>query len=457
VLVNSAGYNGLAADEGGRRILADLERRGKGKAAVTYRLRDWLISRQRYWGTPIPVIHCSECGIVPVPDEDLPVLLPDEVDYAGSGVSPLTRDEAFLSVACPRCGRPARRDADTMDTFVDSAWYWYRYLSPAKQDGPFDRQRVDAWTPVEQYTGGAEHAVMHLLYGREFTKMLRDLGLVDQDEPWKRVFNQGQILGADGERMSKSRGNVQDPDELVARYGADTVRLFLMFMGPWEQGGRWSSTGIEGVHRFLRRVWTVALDPHGRESSDAGTGALAEGQTTAAADDLRRLAHRTLKKVTEDHAGFRWNTMISALMELTNRLMRVRGTAVAGTAEWDEAVRLLVLMLAPIAPHIADELWSRRQVAAGAEWQSVHLQPWPAWSPELVAADEIELPIQVNGRLRDTVNVPVGLSELEIEQIALARDKVRAHLVDADVARVVHVPGRLVNVVTRPRSGSRRD
>ena len=249
VLVNSGEFSGLPADEGGRRIVA-VARGATARASrrSTYRLRDWLVSRQRYWGTPIPVIHCPTHGIVPVPEQDLPVLLPDTVDYAGVGVNPLTRDEAFLNVACPIDGEPAKRETDTMDTFMDSSWYWFRYLSPDRADVPIDHDRVETWTPVQQYTGGAEHAVMHQLYGREFTKMIRDLGLVRQNEPWKRVFNQGQILGADGERMSKSRGNVQDPDELVSKYGADTVRLFLMFMGPWDQGGPWSPTGIGGVH-----------------------------------------------------------------------------------------------------------------------------------------------------------------------------------------------------------------
>ena len=452
VLVNSAGFSGLAAAEGGRRITAALEQRGLGKGAVTYRLRDWLVSRQRPWGTPIPVVYCERDGIVPVPEEQLPVILPDTFDYAGGGSNPLVHDAAFVSTTCSRCGGPARRETDTMDTFVDSSWYWLRYLSPGLETAPFDRRRERRWCPVEQYTGGAEHMVMHLLYGRFFTKALNDLGLVHEREPWKRLFNQGQILGADGERMSKSRGNVQDPDELIGRYGADSVRLFLMFMGPWDQGGPWSPTGIEGVHRFLRRTWTVVLDPHGREARETESGRLPDGVTeTAAAQELRRLAHRTLQKVTEDHADFRWNTMISALMELTNGLMRLRGSAVAGREEWAEATRLLMLMLAPLAPHIAEELWARRLAAGGEEWRSVHAERWPDYSPELVASAEIELPIQVNGRLRDSVSIPAGLSEIEIEQIVLARDRVRAHLDGSEVARIVHVAGRLVNVVTRPR------
>jgi leucyl-tRNA synthetase len=425
---------------------------GKGRSAVTYRLRDWLISRQRPWGTPIPIIYCQHDGMVPVPDAELPVVLPDTFNYQAGGSNPLEHDEEFVNVNCPRCGEPARRETDTMDTFVDSSWYWWRYLSPAKEDGAIDRAREERWCPVDQYTGGAEHAVMHLLYARWFTKALCDLGIVKEREPFLRLFNQGQILGADGERMSKSRGNVQDPDELVARYGADTVRLFLMFMGPWDQGGAWSETGIEGVHRFLRRVWTVVLDPHGREPGDPDAGRLPEGTSVAeAAQELRRAAHRTLKKVTEDHASFRFNTMISALMELTNRLMRYRGTDVADRDEWDESVRLLLLMLAPMAPHIAEELWTRRLAAAGEEWSSIHRERWPEFSAELVASDEVDLPVQVNGKLRDLVRMPAGLSDLEVEQIVMARDKIRAHLDSADVARIVHVPGRLVNVVTRPR------
>ncbi|HET9521156.1 MAG TPA: leucine--tRNA ligase [Candidatus Limnocylindrales bacterium] len=450
-LVNSGEYSGLPADEGGRRIIADLEARGAGQAAVTYRLRDWLVSRQRYWGTPIPVIHCPTDGIVPVPDEDLPVLLPDTVDYAGSGVNPLTRDEAFLNVTCPQCGGPAKRETDTMDTFIDSAWYWYRYLSPDKPDGPVDHDMVETWTPVDQYTGGAEHAVMHLLYAREFTKMMRDIGLVQQNEPFQRLFNQGQILGLDGERMSKSRGNVVDPDGLVARYGADTIRLFLMFMGPWDQGGPWSPTGIGGVHRFLNRVWTIAIDPHGLEPGDPDAGSLPAGQTEAdARTAIRQAAHRTLRDVTADYESFHFNTMIAKLMELANLLMRYRGTSVAGMPEWDEAVRMMLLMLAPSAPHITEELWARRLEAAGEPWASIHTQAWPEPDPTAVVEATREVPVQVNGKVRDRVTVPTGISEIELEQIVLARDKVRAALDGREPAKVIHAGGgRLVNIVVR--------
>ncbi|TAK02779.1 MAG: leucine--tRNA ligase [Chloroflexota bacterium] len=451
ILVNSGPFSGLAADEGGRRIVADLEARGLGRSAVTYRLRDWLISRQRYWGTPIPVIHCPVDGIVPVPEEDLPVRLPDTVDYGGSGVNPLTRDEQFLNVSCPVCGGPAKRETDTMDTFIDSSWYWYRYLSPHRQDAPIDDDMVEGWTPVEQYTGGAEHAVMHLLYAREWTKMMRDIGLVQQNEPWRRVFNQGQILGTDGERMSKSRGNTVDPDDLVSKYGADTVRLFLMFMGPWDQGGPWTTTGIEGVHRFLRRVWTLALDPAGMEPGDPDAGRLPAGQSRDAAEAaIRSAAHRTLRDVTEDYEGFRFNTMVAKLMELTNVLYRYRGSEVAGGAAWDEAIRLVLLMLAPAAPHVTEELWSRRLAGAGEAWSSIHVARWPEVDPAAVAEATREVPVQVNGKLRDRVVVPTGISDAELERQVLAAPKVVAALAGRTPARVVVAGGgRLVNLVVR--------
>ena len=326
VLVNSGEFSGLPAPDGATAITARLAEQGKGEAAISYRLRDWLVSRQRGWGTPIPIVYCEadpSCGMVPVPEDQLPVVLPTDIESWPAQGNPLETYEPFLRTTCPACGGPGRRETDTLDTFVDSSWYWWRYLSTEKHDGPIDEARVKVWCPVQQYTGGAEHVVLHLLYARFWAKALNDLGMVGEREPWLRLFNQGQILGADGERMSKSRGNVQDPDELVERYGADTVRLFLMFMGPWDQGGPWSPTGIEGVNRFLRRVWAVATDPQGRES-----GAAEEG----AAEELRRHAHRTLKKVTEDHASYHWNTMIAALMELTNRLVRLRGTAGRGDA-----------------------------------------------------------------------------------------------------------------------------
>ena len=449
-LVNSAEFDGMLADEGGAAIVAKLAASGAAEATVTYRLRDWLISRQRYWGTPIPIVYCPTDGIVPVPDEQLPVLLPADVDYQGSGTNPLTKDEAFLHTTCPRCGGPATRETDTMDTFIDSSWYWFRYLSPEKMGSAVDRALVDRWTPVDQYTGGAEHAVMHLLYSRFWTKAMRDCGLVGQDEPFLRLFNQGQILGADGERMSKSRGNVQDPDELVARYGADSVRLFLMFMGPWDQGGPWSTTGIGGVHRFLNRVWTVALDPHGREAGDPDAGKLPAGETIDdAVRTIRGAAHRTLREVTADYEAFRFNTMIAKLMELTNTLFHYRGTEVAGDSAWDEAIRLLLLMLAPAAPHVSEELWWRRAPGLGRAWTSIHLEAWPEVDERAAAVSVREVPVQVNGKLRDRVIVAADADQATIEREVLSSTKIAALLGGRPPDRIIHAGGKLVNIVLR--------
>jgi leucyl-tRNA synthetase len=449
-MVNSGPHSGKPAHDGFRDIVAVLEKDGRGKAAVNYRIRDWLISRQRYWGTPIPVVYCEADGIVPVPDDQLPVRLPDKVDYAGSGNNPLNSDTSFVNTTCPKCGGPARRETDTMDTFIDSSWYWFRYLSPADETAPVDRSIEARWGPVDQYTGGAEHAVMHLLYARFFTKAMADLGMVHEREPFKRLFNQGQILGADGERMSKSRGNVEDPDKLVASHGADTVRLFLMFMGPWDQGGPWSPTGIGGISRFLNRVWAVALDPHGVDPGDAESSQLPAGQDRQAAEKaLRAAAHRTLRVVSEEYAELRFNTMVAHLMELSNVLQRYRGTAAAGTKAWDEAVRLLLLMLAPAAPHIAEELWSRMAAARGGAWTSIHSQAWPAVDVAAATESEREVPIQVNGKLRDRVMVPVATSQAELEAIVLARPKIVAALEGKPPLKVIHAGGKLVNIVVR--------
>ncbi len=449
-MVNSGPHSGKPAKQGFADIVAMLEKEGRGKAAINYRLRDWLMSRQRYWGTPIPVVYCDKDGMVPVPDDQLPVRLPETVDYAGSGNSPLKSDAAFMNTTCPQCGGPAQRETDTMDTFIDSSWYWFRYLSPADKNLPVDRSIEARWCPVDQYTGGAEHAVMHLLYARFFTKAMADCGLVHEREPFKRLFNQGQILGADGERMSKSRGNVQDPDELVARYGADTVRLFLMFMGPWDQGGPWSPTGIGGIARFLNRVWYSALDPHGVDAGDPESGTLPAGQDAAAAQEaLRAAVHRTLRTVTEEYSEKRFNTMVAHLMELSNLLQRYRGTEIAGTPAWDEAIRLILLMLAPAAPHITDELWSRLAAARGETASSIHATAWPAVDEAAATENEREVPVQVNGKLRDKVQVAVGISEADLEKLVLARPKVVAALDGKTPLKVIHAGGRLVNIVVR--------
>jgi leucyl-tRNA synthetase len=426
--INSGFLDGSYVEEAKGRMIEWLEENGKGRAAVSYRLRDWLISRQRYWGTPIPIVFCDTCGEVPVPEEDLPVLLPEDAEFMPTGESPLKRDPDFYDTACPRCGAPATRETDTMDTFMDSSWYQYRYLSPHYGEGPFDPQRGERWLPVDQYTGGIEHAVMHLLYTRFFTKVMRDLGLVSFDEPMLRLFNQGIILGEDAEKMSKSRGNVVNPREFVDRYGSDVLRSFLMFIGPWDQGGPWDGRGIEGVSRFLRRALSLA---------DSGTS-----DAEADPSELSRRTNRTGKKVTEDLEAFRFNTAIAALMEHTNYLLAVRDEVEEG--EYNEALRTFVLLLAPFAPHHAEEMWE----ALGGPY-SVHEQTWPGWDEALLAAEEITLVVQVNGKLRDRVSVPADISEDAAREVALSSAKVRPHVEGRELRKCVYVPGRLVNLVVK--------
>jgi leucyl-tRNA synthetase len=426
-MVNSGIFDGTPNEEGKERVTAWLEERGAGRGAVTYRLHDWLISRQRYWGTPIPIIYCQDCGTVPVPEEDLPVLLPEDAEFMPTGESPLKRDPSFSNTTCPRCGGPAERETDTMDTFMDSSWYQYRYLSPHYDEGPFDPERGEKWLPVDQYTGGIEHAVMHLLYTRFFTKVMRDLGLVSFDEPMLRLFNQGIILGPDGEKMSKSRGTVVNPQDFVDRYGSDTLRCFLMFIGPWDQGGPWDGRGIEGVSRFLRRAITLPAggDPSGAQA-DPG--------------ELERRTNRTVKKVTQDLEAFRFNTAIAALMEHTNYLLGIRGQVEVEL--WNGALRTFVLVLAPFAPHHAEEMW-----AALGEPYSVHEQAWPSWDESLIAAEQITLVVQINGKLRDRIVVPADIAEEEAKELALSRAKVRPHVEGRELRKSVYVPGRLVNLV----------
>jgi leucyl-tRNA synthetase len=425
--INSAFLDGLGVEDAKRRMIEWIEEQGKGRAAVTYRLRDWLISRQRYWGTPIPIIYCDSCGTVPVPEEDLPVLLPEDAEFMPTGESPLKRDPDFYNTICPSCGGPATRETDTMDTFMDSSWYQYRYLSPHYDEGPFDPERGEKWLPVDQYTGGIEHAVLHLLYTRFFTKVMRDLGLVDFDEPMLWLFNQGIILGEDAEKMSKSRGNVVNPQDFVDRYGADALRDFLMFIGPWDQGGPWDGRGIEGVSRFLRRALSLTGDgdPSGAEADPA---------------ELARQTNRTIKKVTEDLEAFRFNTAIAALMEHTNYLLAIKGEV--GEEEWNDALRAFVLILAPFAPHHAEEMW-----AAMGESYSVHQQAWPAWNETLIVAEEITLVVQINGKLRDRIEVRADITEEAAKELALSSERVRPHVEGREIRKSVYVPGRLVNLV----------
>jgi leucyl-tRNA synthetase len=431
VLIDSGEFTGMPASEAIGAITQQLTDQGLGRPAVSYRLRDWLVSRQRYWGAPTPVVYCEQHGIQPVPEDELPVLLPEDVDFAPTGVSPLQSHAGFLAARCPVDGGPARRETDTLDTFVDSSWYFLRYASPHSEMA-WDPEKVKLWLPVDLYTGGAEHAVLHLMYSRFFVKALRDLGMLEFDEPFMALRNQGQILGADHQRMSKSRGNVVNPDDLVARYGSDAVRLFLMFVGPWDQGGPWSTTGFDGVYRFLGRVWHLAL----ADGSGTPPGATAER-------DLRRRTHQAIAAVSDDYNEFRFNTGIAKLMELTNALQDARAAGSLGSPADTEAIEALLLLLAPIAPHIAEELWERR-----GKPYSIHQQPWPTSDPALAAADVIEVPIQVDGKLRDRLMLAPGTPAGEVERQALASERVQAYLNGRQPRRVIQIPDKLVNIVT---------
>ena len=386
------------------------------------------------------MIYCPDCGIVPVPEGDLPVLLPEDAEFRPTGESPLKYCEQFVNTTCPRCSAPAKRETDTMDTFMCSSWYFLRYASPDCNTAPFDADKVRYWMPVDLYTGGAEHAVMHLLYARFFIKALRDMGLVDFGEPFTHLFNQGVII-AEKQKMSKSRGNVITPDEYVSELGVDTVRAYLMFVAPWEQGGEWDDSGISGVSRWLNRVWNLVLEEYRME-----TEAVAEDRSgdDGAVRNLQRVTHKTIRKVTEDVERLRFNTMIAALMEFTNYLSRVKEAGNVSDSDWRGPIDTLLLLLAPTAPHLAEELWQR----TGHSY-SIHNQSWPVWDKELAKDEEITLVVQVNGKLRDRIAVSAAITEAEARQIALERQRVKAYLEGKEVTNIIYVPGRLINLVVR--------
>ncbi|MBM3933763.1 MAG: leucine--tRNA ligase [SAR202 cluster bacterium] len=461
-MVASGQFNGLKSDVAKEQIAEYVESKGWGKRTVQYRMRDWLISRQRYWGTPIPIIYCPDCGEQPVPDRDLPVVLPQDAEFRPTGESPLALHQGFVNTKCPKCGKAARRETDTMDTFVDSSWYQMRYTSPHFAGGPFDPKAIKKWNPVDQYTGGAEHAVMHLLYARFFNKAMRDLGLIDFDEPFVRLFNQGHILSK-GEKMSKSRGNVVAPDEFVNVYGADVVRCYLMFLGPWDMGGEWNEGGVNGMARWMNRVWEIASrDPAELDAAPVDETAVRE---------LQRSTHKTVRHVTDDLAKFKFNTSLAALMSLTNtmnaawekgtgdgvrrtgeggegakgvRSAGASGGGSVGSAAWRDSVEKLLVLLAPMAPHMAEEMWERTGHA-----YSIHNQPQPVSDAALAADDVITLVVQVNGKVRDRLDVPVGVTEAEARKIALESTRIQAHLEGKQVAKFIYVPGKLVNIVVR--------
>jgi leucyl-tRNA synthetase len=428
-LIDSAQFSGMSSTEAKEAIVEWLESRGRGRPAVSYRLRDWLLSRQRYWGCPIPILYCDECGMVPVPEEDLPVLLPEVEEYVPKGRSPLAAAEEWVNTTCPKCGGKALRETDTMDTFVDSSWYYLRYCDPRNREAPFDRAIVDYWLPVNQYIGGIEHAILHLLYARFFTKVMNDLGLVDFREPFARLFNQG-MLYYHGAKMSKSKGNVIVPDQYVDRFGAEAVRLYVLFMGPAEADKEWQDAGIEGMFRFLSRLWRLGIEVAG-----------AEPNGVPASGPLVQRAHETIAKVTDDiERRFQFNTPIAAVMELVNDIYHAKDDS-ARMAEVRFAVETAVSLIQPYVPHLSEELWER----LGHErlWRT----PWPEADPSLLERDTFELVVQVNGRVRDRVEVPVGLSEDELIARAKELPRVKPYLDGKDVKKAVVVPGRLVNLV----------
>jgi leucyl-tRNA synthetase len=443
-LVNSGPFSGLNCEEALRRMAEHAEKNGFGKATVTYRLKDWGISRQRYWGTPIPMLYCEKDGIVPVPEKDLPILLPDNVDITLTGGSPLGRLPEFVNATCPNCGGPARRETDTMDTFVDSSWYFYRYTDAHNDRAPFDGKIADYWFPIDQYIGGVEHAILHLIYSRFWTKFMRDMGLVKNDEPADRLFTQGMIIKG-GAKMSKSLGNVVSPDDMVARYGADSARVYTLFATSPDSELDWQDSGVEGVARFLARAYRFITQQPARSSSAPG---YSPGDLAPEARKIVRKLHQTIKKITDDFSG-RWhfNTSIAALMEFLNECIAADSvfTGQGGPASFvSEIQRTFVLLLAPFAPYLAHELWETL-----GEKGSLLRAPWPKYDPALAKEEEIEIPVQVNGKLRGRIVVPADSGESLIVERALADEKVQAAIAGKQIVKKIYVPGKLVNIVVR--------
>jgi leucyl-tRNA synthetase len=450
IVENSGPYNGIASDEARREMAAHAEREGFGKTAVTFRIKDWGVSRQRYWGTPIPVIHCPEHGVVPVPDDQLPVLLPQKIEITGQGRSPLDEVPEFVNVDCPICGQPARRETDTMDTFVDSSWYFYRYCDPKNSTAPFDSEKIAYWFPIDQYIGGVEHAILHLIYSRFWTKVMRDIGLIKNDEPVRKLFTQGMVI-ANGAKMSKSKGNVVNADFVADVHGADTARLFALFAAPPERDMDWTDAGVEGIYRFLGRVYRFATrnihphQPHSHQQSPVGQVPDLPRRTASTVADpkvLRKL-HQTLRKITADF-DTRWhfNTSISAMMELVNELYANESQISAQTMA--ESIRILTLMLAPFAPYIAQELWEEQ-----GHTGPVFKQEWPDFDPDLARETEIEIPIQINGKLRARISVAPGLDAAQLKVAAIDDDKVQEWIAGKTMVKMIAIPDKLVNIVLK--------
>jgi leucyl-tRNA synthetase len=444
-LVNSGPFSGLDCEAAIEKMSAYAEQHGFGKATVTYRLKDWGISRQRYWGTPIPIVYCEKDGIVSVPEKDLPVILPENVEITLSGGSPLAKVPEFVNATCPKCGGPARRETDTMDTFIDSSWYFYRYTDARNDRAPFDSKVVDYWFPIDQYIGGVEHAILHLIYSRFWTKFMRDMGLVKNDEPVQRLFTQGMII-KEGAKMSKSLGNIVSPDEMVHRFGADSARLYSLFAAPPDRDLDWQDKGIEGIHRFLGRVYRVVTETPNMPAHASELPV--DSRRGQAARILQRKIHQTIKRVSDDFAG-RWhfNTSVAALMEFNNLLSGMEPDILAGNIPAEDllaAKKVLVLLLAPFAPYLANELWEML-----GENANLLQQPWPRYDPELAKEEEIEIPVQVNGKLRTVVVVPAGSSEDTLREAAFADVKIKSGVAGKTIVKTIVVPGKLVNIVVR--------
>ena len=447
VLVDSGEFTGLGCEDALKKMAAHAEKNGFGKPTVTYRLKDWGISRQRFWGTPIPMIYCEKDGIVPVPEQDLPVILPDKIDITLTGGSPLSRVPEFLNVKCPKCGGAARRETDTMDTFVDSSWYFYRYTDAKNNKAPFDSAKADYWFPIDQYIGGVEHAILHLIYSRFWTKFMRDIGLIKNDEPAERLFTQGMVI-KDGAKMSKNLGNVVSPDEMIARYGADSARMYSLFAAPPDRDLDWQETGIEGIHRFLGRLFRYVKRNAKPEHADWNKPVPEELASEVRA--VQRKLHQTIKRVTDDFQG-RWhfNTCIAAIMELSNEMHAAEDKSGEASGKVPlallaDAQRKLVLLLAPMAPYLAHELWEML-----GEKGSLLRASWPKYDAALAKADEVELAVQINGKVRSRIVVPVDSSEEHIKNVALADEKVRAAMEGKQIAQIRVIPGRLVNIVAK--------
>ena len=440
VMVNSGKFDGMKNTDAKKAIVDFLAEQGNGEMKVNFRLRDWLISRQRFWGAPIPIIYCDHCGTVPVPEDQLPVLLPHDVDFKPTGESPLKYMDEFVNTTCPICGKPARRETDTMDTFVCSSWYYLRYTDAHNDKAPFAKENADHWMNVDQYIGGVEHAILHLLYARFFTKVLYDMGLVSVDEPFQNLLTQGMVL-MDGSKMSKSKGNIVSPEAIIGKFGADTARLFILFAAPPERDLEWNDSAVEGCYRFINRVWRFVYDyvqANGGNAVDYSSF----GELNRADKDMRRLVHTTIKRVTDD-AGtrFNFNTAISAIMEMVNGLYQYKEQDY-NKAVMAEAADTLVLLLAPFIPHVTEELWQELGHSG-----SVHKQQWPVVDEKALIAEEATIILQINGKLRDKIIMPMNVDKAEAEKIALAQPKIAEMIGDKEVKKVIVVPNKLINIV----------